>query len=66
MSDQRYSLQEFIEESRDRDRQQGLFELESPRMLEVNLNGTVWTKMGAMVAYVGAMKFTREGILESF
>ena len=64
MSDQRYSLQEFITESQQRDRGQGLFELESPRMLEVNLNGMVWTKMGAMVAYVGQMKFTREGMLE--
>ena len=64
MSDQRYSLNEFVEESRQRDRGQGFFELESPRMLEVNLNGMVWTKMGAMVAYVGAMKFTREGMLE--
>ncbi len=64
MSDQRYSLNEFVEESRQRDRGQGFFELESPRMLEVNLNGLVWTKMGAMVAYVGAMKFTREGMLE--
>jgi len=64
MSDQRYSLQEFIDESRQRDRGQGFFELESARMLEVNLNGQVWTKMGAMVAYVGAMKFTREGMLE--
>ena len=64
MSDQRYSLNEFIEESRQRDRGEGFFELESARMLEVNLNGMVWTKMGAMVAYVGGMKFTREGMLE--
>jgi uncharacterized protein (AIM24 family) len=33
-------------------------------MLEVNLNGPVWTKMGSMVAYVGNIKFTREGLLE--
>ncbi|QDU97826.1 AIM24 family protein [Lignipirellula cremea] len=64
MSDQRYSLNEFVEESRQRDRGEGLFELESARMLEVNLNGMVWSKMGAMVAYVGAMKFTREGMME--
>jgi len=64
MSDQRYSLQEFVDESRQRDRGQGFFELESSRMLEVNLDGRVWTKLGAMVAYVGQMKFTREGLLE--
>jgi len=43
---------------------QGTFELESDRMLEVNLNGMVWMKMGAMVSYRGQIKFTREGMLE--
>ena len=33
-------------------------------MLEINLNGNIWTKMGSMVAYTGDVKFTREGILE--
>ena len=33
-------------------------------MLEVNLNGEIWTKMGSMVAYVGKVKFERERILE--
>ena len=33
-------------------------------MLELNLNGMVWTKMGSMVAYRGEVKFTREGVLE--
>jgi uncharacterized protein (AIM24 family) len=60
----RYSLDEFVEATRQRDRGEGLFELESPRMLEVNLNGMVWIKTGAMVGYVGDIKFTREGILE--
>jgi len=45
-------------------RRQGLFELESRYMLEVNLNGMVWTKLGSMVAYSGDVKFDREGILE--
>jgi uncharacterized protein (AIM24 family) len=64
MNDQRYTLAEFISENRQQDRGQGLFELESARMLEVNLNGRVWTKMGSMVAYLGDIKFTREGVLE--
>jgi uncharacterized protein (AIM24 family) len=38
--------------------------LENERLLEVNLNGTIWTKTGSMVAYLGEIKFTREGILE--
>jgi len=60
----RYTLQEFIQTTAQRDRGEGLFELESPRMLEVNLAGMVWTKMGSMVAYAGDIKFTREGIME--
>ena len=64
MSNQRYSLAAFIEKTRDRDLQQGLFELESERMLDINLNGEVWIKMGAMIAYTGNVTFEREGILE--
>ena len=33
-------------------------------MLEVNLAGRVWTKMGSMVGYRGNIKFTREGMLD--
>ncbi|HAN96849.1 MAG TPA: hypothetical protein DCQ98_05185 [Planctomycetaceae bacterium] len=60
----RYSIEQFVQETRQQDRGQGLFELENDRMLEVNLNGQIWCKTGAMVAYVGQVKFEREGILE--
>ena len=60
----KYTLQEFLEATGQQDRGQGLFELESARLLEINLNGRVWTKMGSMVAYRGEVKFTREGMLE--
>ncbi len=60
----RYSLDEFVERTVQKDRNQGLFELESPYMMEINLDGMVWTKLGAMIAYVGKVKFTREKILE--
>ena len=60
----RYSLQEFVEASAQRDRGEGVFELETPRLLELNLNGEIWTKMGSMVAYRGNVKFTREGMLD--
>ncbi len=63
MTNNRYSLQAFFEKTKDRDLNQGLFELESERMLDINLNGEVWIKMGAMVAYTGEVKFEREGIL---
>ncbi|EKK02842.1 protein containing DUF124 [Rhodopirellula baltica SH28] len=63
MSERRYSLDRFLEKTRDKDLNQGLFELESDRMLDINLNGEVWTKMGSMIAYTGNVKFEREGIL---
>ena len=34
----RYSVDEFIESTRQKDRNQGLFELETERLLELNLN----------------------------
>lgn len=60
----RYSLAELVSARAQRDRGHGLFELESDRLLEVNLQGEMWTKTGSMVAYLGAIRFTREGILE--
>lgn len=60
----RYSLEDFIQSTEERDLGQGVFELERERLLEVNLNSMVWTKMGSMVAYTGNIKFTREGVLE--
>lgn len=60
----RYSITEFIKQTEQEDKGQGFFELENPRMLEVNLDGQVWAKAGSMVAYHGNMKFTREGLLE--
>jgi uncharacterized protein (AIM24 family) len=60
----RYSIDEFVEKTGQRDRGEGLFELESERMLEVNLDGRLWTKTGSMIAYVGSISFTREGMFE--
>ena len=64
MAEQRYTLNSFLEKTRDRDLNQGVFELETERLLDINLNGTVWIKMGSMVAYTGDVKFVREGIVE--
>ena len=60
----RYTVEEFVQATGQKDLGEGVFELESDRLLEINLEGQVWTKMGAMVAYAGQIKFTREGILE--
>ncbi|MCM3767031.1 AIM24 family protein [Neobacillus niacini] len=60
----RYSMEEFIKQTEQKDKGEGFFELETPRLLEVNLDGLVWAKAGSMVAYHGKIKFEREGILE--
>ncbi|MEM9347741.1 MAG: AIM24 family protein [Planctomycetota bacterium] len=62
--DNRYTVDEFVSSTAERDLHQGLFEMETERLLEVNLDGKIWTKMGSMVAYQGVIKFTREGFLE--
>ena len=40
----RHTLEEFLNQTSERDRSEGVFELESERMLEINLDGLVWTK----------------------
>jgi len=59
-----YSVSEFLKKTRFSQKQGHGFELEKDRLLQVKLNGRVWTKLGAMVAYEGEMTFTREGIFE--
>ncbi|WP_424357041.1 AIM24 family protein [Methanocella sp. MCL-LM] len=60
----RYSLDQFLQETAQKDKGEGLFELENARTLEINLNGLVWMKMGSMIAYKGNVKFEREGMME--
>jgi len=60
----KYSIAQFIKNTEQVDKGEGFFELETPRILEVNLDGLVWAKAGAMVSYNGQIKFEREGILE--
>lgn len=60
----RYSIESFLKSTEQKDKGQGFFELETPRILEVNLNGDVWAKMGSMISYNGKVKFERERILE--
>jgi uncharacterized protein (AIM24 family) len=61
----RYSLEEFIQQTSQKDKGEGVFELENHRMLEINLNGMMWIKAGAMVAYVGGIRFERQGMMEA-
>ncbi|WP_079526396.1 AIM24 family protein [Halobacillus hunanensis] len=59
-----YSLQQFVQQTKQDETENDYFELETPRILEVNLMDEVWAKTGSMISYNGAIKFTREGILE--
>ena len=58
------TVSEFIEAYREKDVSADAFELENQYLLEVRLNGLVWAKSGAMVARIGQVKFTRQGLLE--
>lgn len=60
----KYSLNEFIQNTQQDEKNNEFFELETPRILEVNLNDLVWAKMGSMIAYTGNIKFEREKVLE--
>jgi len=60
----RHTLAGFVDQTAQQDSGQGLFEMEHERLLEINLDGLIWTKTGSMVAYQGQVKFTREGVLE--
>ncbi|HMM04389.1 MULTISPECIES: AIM24 family protein [unclassified Dysgonomonas] len=60
----KYSIKAFIEETAQDESKNDFFQLESPYMLELNINNqTVMLKKGAMVAYTGNVKFEREGML---
>ncbi len=59
----KFSIQSFIEETAQKESKNGLFELETDYLLELNIrNQTMIIKKGAMVAYDGEIKFEREGM----
>jgi uncharacterized protein (AIM24 family) len=58
------SVSEFVAAYGEKDVSAEAFELESPYLLEVRLNGSAWAKSGAMVARTGQVKFTRQGLME--
>jgi uncharacterized protein (AIM24 family) len=68
----RMSLSSFVNQHAEQSRGEGVFELESERVLEINLGAgggagateMIWMKLGAMIAYRGDIKFEREGMLE--
>ncbi|MEZ0481101.1 AIM24 family protein [Planococcus sp. SSTMD024] len=60
----KYSIKQFVQQTKQQESARDFFELETDRLLEVNLNGQVWAKAGSMISYEGNIKFEREGMLE--
>jgi uncharacterized protein (AIM24 family) len=60
----KYSINEFANNNMQKNKSSETFQLESDYMLDVNLNGKVWAKLGAMVAYTGDVRFKRQSSLE--
>ncbi|WP_019009710.1 AIM24 family protein [Deinococcus aquatilis] len=63
-ADGSYNLRDFLVQTAERDNPGDVFELESSKMLEVRVDGRIWSKLGAMIAYKGNLNFKREGTLE--
>jgi uncharacterized protein (AIM24 family) len=59
-----HTLKDFIAAHADQERDAGTFEIENRSTLQVNLNGKVYAKTGAMIAYRGNVKFSRKGVME--
>lgn len=61
----RYSVEDFVKTTSQQDKNEGFFEQETQRIMEINLsNNLAWIKKGAMVAYTGDVKFTLENLFE--
>lgn len=59
-----YTIEEFVRQTKQDEQENDYFELETPRILEVNLQDMVWAKAGSMISYTGQIKFERERMLE--
>jgi uncharacterized protein (AIM24 family) len=58
------SIDEFVTSTSQQADSTGTFVKETSELLEVNLDGRVWARVGSMVAYVGDVEFERESALE--
>ncbi len=59
-----FTIEQFVQATGQQEEARRFFELENPYMLEVNLDGLVWAKLGTMIGYTGQVNFTRAGMLE--
>lgn len=60
----KYSVQEFLDRTAEKNVGEEAFELENDYLLDINLDGKAWTKLGAMVAYTGDVRFKKQSSLE--
>lgn len=60
----KYTIQSFLQQTAQQESKREFFELENPYLLEVNLNGRIWAKLGSMIGYLGNVRFEREGVLQ--
>lgn len=58
------TVDEFVTALSEDEGSRGTFAQETPEMLEVNLDGRVWGRVGSMIAHTGNVTFEREGALE--
>jgi uncharacterized protein (AIM24 family) len=54
------SLNEFVQSTTEQEGTADAFAKETSEMLEVNLQGRAWARVGAMIAYTGDVSFERE------
>lgn len=59
-----YSLSEIVSHTSQDLEKIDFFELETSRILKVNLTEYIWAKVGAMVTYTGKVRFQRERVFE--
>lgn len=60
----KYSVQAFLDKTAEKMVGEEVFELENDYLLDVNLDGKVWAKLGSMVAYTGDVRFKKQSSLE--
>ena len=65
MNEPTHTLQDFLNQTAERDKPGAVFELENPKMLEAHVNGAIWSKPGAVIAHRGDLTFHREGMAEN-
>ena len=59
---EKYTMQELSHLNAEK-KNKDYFNLINERTLQINIDGSVWTKLGSMISYQGNIKFNRETLL---